>query len=67
MLVPATTGEKGANYDDLSEIYGRMLGQWSREMNHVGNIVGGFDSQERHIGQSGRGLRPFRPHIRGTR
>lgn len=53
MLVPATTGEKGSNYDDLSEIYGRMLGQWSLEMNHVGNIVGGFDSQEKHIGQEG--------------
>jgi Met-zincin len=53
MLVPATTGDRGANYDDLSEIYGRMLGQWALEMGHVANIVGGFDSQEKHIGQAG--------------
>jgi len=53
LLIPATTNEKGANYDDLSEIYGRMLGQWTLEMNHVGNIVGGFNSQEKHIGQDG--------------
>jgi hypothetical protein len=58
MLIPATTGEKGANYDDLSEIYGRMLGQWSTEMSHVANIVGGFDSQERHVGQVGPRFTP---------
>jgi hypothetical protein len=58
MLVPATTSEKGANYDDLSEIYGRMLGQWATEMNHVTNIVGGFNSQERHIGQIGPRFTP---------
>jgi hypothetical protein len=53
LLVPATTGEKGASYDDLSEIYGRMLGQWTLEMNHVAAIVGGFNSQEKHVGQAG--------------
>jgi hypothetical protein len=58
MLIPATTGEKGASYDDLSEIYGRMLGQWSTEMSHVANIVGGFDSQERHVGQVGPRFTP---------
>jgi len=58
MLVPATTSERGANYDDLSEIYGRMLGQWATEMNHVTNIVGGFNSQERHIGQIGPRFTP---------
>ena len=53
MIVPATTTEKGENYDDLAEIYGRMLGQWSLEMNHVAAIVGGFNSQEKHVGQPG--------------
>jgi hypothetical protein len=53
LLVPATTNERGSNYDDLGEIYGRMLGQWSLEMNHVAAIVGGFNSQERHVGQTG--------------
>jgi hypothetical protein len=58
MLVPATSGDAGANNDDLAEIYGRMLGQWSTEMNHVANIVGGFNSQERHIGQTGPRFTP---------
>ncbi|MFN6964668.1 MAG: zinc-dependent metalloprotease [Pyrinomonadaceae bacterium] len=53
MLVPATTNEKGLPYDDLQELYGRMLGQWTLEMNHVAAIVGGFNSQQKHIGQSG--------------
>ena len=58
LLAPATTNEKGANYDDLAEIYGRLFGQWTLEMNHVGNIVGGFNSQEKHIGQPGARFTP---------
>lgn len=53
MLISATTTEKGMPYDDLSELYGRMLGQWTLEMNHVSAIVGGFNSQQKHIGQNG--------------
>jgi hypothetical protein len=53
LLVPATTNDRGANYDDLAEIYGRMLGQWTLEMNHVAAIVGGFNSQQKHVGQTG--------------
>ncbi|HRH45343.1 MAG TPA: zinc-dependent metalloprotease [Pyrinomonadaceae bacterium] len=53
LLVPATTNEKGMPYDDLAEVYPRMLGQWTLEMNHVANIVGGFNSQQKHIGQDG--------------
>ena len=53
MLMPATTGKEGDPYDDLDELYGRMLGQFTLELNHVANIVGGFDTREKHIGQSG--------------
>lgn len=53
MLVPATTTETGQPYTDLNELYGRMLGQWTLEMNHVAAIVGGYDSQQKHIGQTG--------------
>jgi Met-zincin/Domain of unknown function (DUF5117)/Domain of unknown function (DUF5118) len=53
MLMPATTGKAGEPYDDLAEMYGRMLGQWTLELNHVAAIVGGFDSQEKHAGQQG--------------
>jgi uncharacterized protein DUF4953/uncharacterized protein DUF5117/uncharacterized protein DUF5118 len=52
MLLPATS-YKGEPYDDLEELYGRMLGQWATELNHVTGIVGGFDSQQKHGGQEG--------------
>jgi hypothetical protein len=52
MLLPATTRE-GEPYDDLEELYGRMLGQWVTELNHVAAIVGGYDSQQKHGGQEG--------------
>jgi hypothetical protein len=53
MLLSATTTRAGDPFDDLEEIYGRVLGQWSLEMNHVAAIVGGFHSQQKHIGQAG--------------
>jgi hypothetical protein len=53
MLLSATTTQKGEPYDDLTEVYGRLLGQWVLEMNHVVSLVGGFDSQQKHIGQDG--------------
>jgi hypothetical protein len=53
MLLAATSTQKGEPYDDLAEVYGRLLGQWVLEMNHVASIIGGFDSQQKHIGQEG--------------
>jgi Met-zincin len=53
MLIAATTTQKGQSYDDLSELYGRMLGQWTLEMNHVAAIVGGFSTQQKNVGQEG--------------
>ena len=54
MLVNTTTAtQNGEPYNDLAELYGRMLGQWTLEMNHVAAIVGGFNSQQKHIGQPG--------------
>jgi hypothetical protein len=52
MLLPATS-HKGEPYDDLDELYGRMLGQWATELAHVTQIVGGFNSQQKHAGQDG--------------
>jgi hypothetical protein len=54
MLMPATTWKAGETYEDLGEVYGRMLSQWQLEMNHVAQIVGGFNSQEKVVGQEGR-------------
>jgi hypothetical protein len=53
MLMPATTTKAGEPYDDLDELYGRVLGQWATELSHVSQIVGGFNSQEKHVGQDG--------------
>ncbi len=53
MLLTATATKEGEPYDDLSELYGRMLGQWTLEMNHVVALVGGFQSQQKNIGQQG--------------
>jgi hypothetical protein len=52
MLLTATS-RPGEPYDDLEELYGRMLGQWATELNHVAGIVGGFNSQQKHAGQDG--------------
>lgn len=52
MLLDAVP-EKGKPYDDLEEVYGRVLAQWTREMNHVVGLVGGFYSQQKHAGQDG--------------
>jgi hypothetical protein len=52
MLLPATS-HPGEPYDDLRELYERMLGQWAIELTHVTGIVGGFNSQQKHAGQDG--------------
>jgi hypothetical protein len=53
LLLPATTAKNGETYEDLAELYGRMLGQWTLEVNHVAAIVGGFNTQEKYVGQEG--------------
>jgi hypothetical protein len=53
MLMPATTAKEGEPYDDLAELYGRVLAQWTLEMGHVAAIVGGFDTREKYVGQEG--------------
>jgi hypothetical protein len=53
MLLTATTTRPGEPFSDLEQVYGRVLGQWALEMNHVAAIVGGYNSQQKHIGQNG--------------
>jgi hypothetical protein len=52
MLLKVTTFP-GKPYDDLEELYGRLLGQWATELTHVTAIVGGMYSQQKHGGQDG--------------
>jgi hypothetical protein len=51
-LLSATTRE-GKDWDDLRTVYDRVVGQWARELGHVAQIVGAFDSFEKHGGQDG--------------
>jgi hypothetical protein len=53
MLLKATSTRTGDPWDELEEVYGRMVSQWSLEMGHVTRIIGGLDSQQKHIGQEG--------------
>jgi hypothetical protein len=57
MLLTATT-KRGEPYDDLEEMYGRLIGQWVLELNHVAAIVGGIQSQEKVFGQDGPRFTP---------
>jgi hypothetical protein len=59
MLMPATSVKRGEDYGDLDELYGRVLGQWSTELSHVAAIVGGVNSQEKHVGQDGVRFTPI--------
>ncbi|HEX3878290.1 MAG TPA: zinc-dependent metalloprotease [Bryobacteraceae bacterium] len=54
LMMPATTWKDGETYEDLNEVYGRVLSQWQLEMNHVAQVVGGLNSQEKVVGQEGR-------------
>jgi hypothetical protein len=52
MLLGATT-KPGEPYDELEELYSRLLGQWVREMSHVAAVVGGLDTRQKVFGQDG--------------
>ncbi len=52
LLLPATE-KSGDGWENLEDMYGRVLGQWAREMLHVAGVVGGVASQQKHGGQSG--------------
>ena len=53
MLMKATNYKTGDPWDELEEVYGRMVSQWTTEMGHVERVIGGEDSQQKHIGQVG--------------
>jgi len=58
MMLTATSTKVGDPYDELNEVFGRLVGQWTTEMNHVTQIVGGYLSQQKHIGQVGPRFTP---------
>jgi len=56
-LIPATV-KPTEDYEDLADIYTRLIGQWRTELTHVTNIVGGALSQEKYGSQQGARFTP---------
>ncbi len=50
--------DSGENYDDLSELYGNVLGQWLRYMGHVASEVGGVYENYKVTDQEGAVYEP---------
>jgi hypothetical protein len=57
-VLPATL-KPTEGWDDLDNLYGRMIGQWRTELNHVNAIVGGYNSQEKYGSQTGVRFEPI--------
>ena len=58
-LLMAATIRPGEDNSELIELYDRLIEQWTREMEHVINVVGGSESQEKYGGQLGPRFTPL--------
>jgi hypothetical protein len=58
-LLMAATLRPGEDNAQLIEIYERLIDQWSRELEHVVNVIGGAESRERYGGQLGPRFMPL--------
>ena len=58
LLVPAAV-RPGEDYDDLNQLYSRLIGQWATELRHVAFVVGGTEAQEKYAGQDGERFTPL--------
>mgnify|MGYP001286509307 CR=1 FL=1 len=54
------TSKEGEDYEDLKELYGELVGQWSRYVRHVVNIVGGVHETLKTADQDGAVYEPVR-------
>lgn len=57
LLIPATT-KFGEDYTLLREMYGELLGQRQRELNHVAKLIGGVVETNYHAGRGGEVFAP---------
>lgn len=62
MLIPATERATGDN-DDLESLYSSLINQWTTELNHVANVVGGAETREKYATQPGVRFAPL-PRVR---
>ena len=51
--------QRGEDNSELLELYDRLLDQWSTEMEHVANVIGGSESREKYGGQLGPRFTPI--------
>lgn len=51
--LPSWTSDKTNNYEDLEELYGELLGVWSRYVGHVLTHVGGVVEDTKNPSQNG--------------
>jgi len=52
------TSRPGEGYDDLEEIYGELVSQWNRYVNHVITNIGGVYRERKSTNQEGNVYRP---------
>lgn len=57
----AWTSRDGQGYDDLEELYGELIGQWSRYTGHVVTLVGGVRATPKTTDQAGAIYVPVPP------
>jgi hypothetical protein len=55
----SATVRPGEDNTQLVEMYERLVDQWTREMEHVINVVGGSETQEKYGGQIGPRFTPL--------
>jgi hypothetical protein len=55
----SATLRPGEDNAELIEIYQRLIDQWSQELEHVVNVVGGAESREKYGGQLGPRFTPL--------
>ena len=56
--LPEWTSTQTNNYDDLSELYGELLGVWSRYVGHVAGTIGGVFEINKKPNQQGLVYQP---------
>ncbi|NNE31199.1 MAG: zinc-dependent metalloprotease [Winogradskyella sp.] len=59
--LPNWTSDETDNYDDLSELYGELLGVWSRYVGHVVTHIGGVIEDTKNPSQDGAIYNPVDP------
>jgi hypothetical protein len=58
-LLPKATLKEGRDFKEFGHLYDALWGQWRRELGHVAQLVGGYDTENKHAGQAGARFTPI--------